>query len=71
MKALVFLLFLLVLLLPFIGIAIEKKNYNKGVCINCGQKLKLFGHDPQGGRGYMCNNCHYYTWVSYNCVDKV
>lgn len=26
--------------------------------------------DSQGGRGYCCHDCMYFTWVSYNCVDK-
>ena len=55
---------------PLIGIYLEKKSYNRGICIECGKKLRLFDHDSHGGRGYCCDNCCYHTWVSYNCVDK-
>ena len=51
------------------GIYIEKKGFNKGVCPKCG-KIKYFDMNSQGGRGYCCNSCKYYTWVSYKCVDK-
>jgi hypothetical protein len=26
--------------------------------------------DSQGGRGYCCNDCGHYVWISYDCVDK-
>lgn len=47
----------------------EKKRYNNGICINCGNKLRHFDVDSQGGRGYCCDKCHYHTWVSYD-IDK-
>ena len=52
------------------GIHIEKIEFNNGICPKCGKKLKWFDTDSQGGRGYCCNDCRYFTWVSYNCVDK-
>lgn len=70
MKILYFLPALLIALLIPIGIFLEKRDYNKGFCKECGNKLKLFGLDYHGGRGYRCSNCNYYTWVSYRCVDK-
>ena len=54
----------------WIGIKSETKAFNKGVCKKCGRKLKYFDVDTQGGRGYKCEACDYYTWVSYLCVDK-
>ena len=57
-------------LLPVIGIVTERKAYNNGKCPKCGLKLRNFDTDSQGGRGYMCDNCGYGTWVSYNCVDR-
>ena len=48
----------------------EYKNFNKGSCPKCGKKLEYFDMDSQGGRGYCCRDCNYYTWVSYNFVDK-
>lgn len=56
--------------LPFIGIHIEKKGFNKGVCPRCGKKLRLFDCDSQGGRGYTCDRCQYKSWVSYFTVDR-
>ena len=47
----------------------EKKAFNNGICPRCGKKLRYFGSDSQGGRGYCCNDCRYTTWCSYN-VDK-
>lgn len=52
------------------GIKVERKKFNNGVCPKCGKQLKHFDTDSQGGRGYCCNDCHYFTWVSYDCVDK-
>lgn len=48
----------------------KHKEFNNGVCPKCGKQLKHFDTDSQGGRGYCCNDCHYFTWVSYDCVDK-
>ena len=47
----------------------EAKSFNGGKCRECGNMLRLFDMDSQGGRGYICNECGYITWVSYN-VDK-
>lgn len=47
----------------------DKISYNNGKCPCCGNELKLFDMDSQGGRGYTCPKCGYTTWVSYN-VDK-
>lgn len=52
------------------GIHIEKKGFNNGICPKCGKKLKWFDSDSQGGRGYCCHDCRYFTWVSYDLVDK-
>lgn len=53
-----------------LGIYLEVKEYNHGICKVCGNKLKYFDTDSQGGRGYICYDCHYYTFVSWPCVDK-
>lgn len=60
------LLFIVGLLWPRLS---EKKAYNNGVCTNCGEKLRHFDCDSQGGRGYRCDKCGRIVWVSYN-VDK-
>ena len=67
-----FLLGVLVILflLPLVAIHDEKKDFNNGICPRCGHKLHLFDTDSQGGRGYCCHKCPYFTWISYNCVDK-
>lgn len=56
--------------IPLIGMYLEKKRFNHGICIKCGKKLKLFDCDSQDGRGYYCDNCYYSAWVSYNSIDK-
>ena len=53
-----------------IGIALETRNWNKGICRNCGNKLYFFDYDHTGGRGYECKHCHHKVWISYNCVDR-
>lgn len=58
------------ILLVIAGIIIEKQDYNKGVCKFCGTKLRRFDTDSQGGRGYVCDKCDYYTWVSYHIIDR-
>ena len=52
-----------------IGITLEKKGFNNGICPHCNKKLRNFDTDSLGGRGYCCE-CGYHTWVSYKCVDK-
>ena len=47
----------------------EKKDYNNGICTQCGGHLEHFDDDSQGGRGYRCDKCGRYVWVTYN-VDK-
>lgn len=54
-----------------IGYLTERKYYNKGICPKCGEKLKFFDMDSQGGRGYKCPKCKYITWVSYSLVDEL
>lgn len=44
----------------------EKKKYNNGICPRCGNPLRNFDIDSQGGRGYICDECFYRTWCSYN-----
>lgn len=39
--------------------------------LGVGGKLKYFDTDSQGGRGYCCDKCKYFTWVSYYFVDKI
>jgi len=43
----------------------EKREWNNGICPHCGGKWKCFDMDSQGGRGYNCNLCNKYTWISY------
>lgn len=63
---------ILILCCAFVGISIERKRYNNGICPKCGEKLILFCHDSLGERGYGCSNweCDYTAWVSYRSVDK-
>ena len=60
----------ILLILPNIGIKWERKDFNNGICPNCGDHLRNFDTDSHGGRGYTCNTCEYTTWVSYKRIDK-
>lgn len=66
------LLLILLIAVPF-GIIYarqsEKKDWNKGYCPKCGAKWRYFDIDSQGGRGYCCDKCRKYIWISYN-VDR-
>lgn len=53
-----------------IGICIETRLYNKGICRTCHKKLEFFDYDSRASRGYKCPLCSYTVWVSYDCVDK-
>ena len=44
----------------------EAKDWNGGYCPICGKELRHFDDDSQGGHGWCCDDCHYYTWVSYH-----
>ena len=63
-------LFVCILLGILYTIKSEKKEFNNHICPKCGKSLQLFDVDSQGGRGYCCNDCNYYAWVNYGCVDK-
>ena len=64
---------LAIILVAAIGMTVtrnhEKKEYNNGICPKCGGNLRSFDSDSQGGRGYNCDKCNNFVWVSYN-VDK-
>lgn len=67
--AIVFLIFMLIM--GIVGMILERKDFNEGICPRCGGKLEHFDTDSQGGRGYHCPECgKYYTWVSWGWVDK-
>lgn len=55
--------------IALIARTVDKKAFNKGYCKECGNKLRHFSVDSQGGRGYICDKCGHCVWVSYN-VDK-
>lgn len=56
----------------------EKKDWNGGICPDCGRTWKAFDMDSQGGRGYSCytnldqysRRCDRTIWISYPGVDK-
>ena len=59
-------IFVIVLPMCYLFSRIEAKAWNKGICPNCGKELKHFADDSQGGHGWCCDECDYYTWVSYH-----
>ena len=40
----------------------DNKNFNNGICINCGEKLEPFDVDKYGNVVWLCDDC------GYNCV---
>lgn len=40
----------------------DNKNFNNGICINCGEKLEPFDVNKYGNVVWLCDNC------GYNCV---
>lgn len=43
----------------------EKKDFNNGICPDCGEPLRHFDDDSQGGQGWVCDKCGYHTWISW------
>ena len=48
----------------------EKKHFNNGICPNCGEPLRYFDSDSQGGQGWTCDKCNYTTWISWFKIYK-
>ena len=49
----------------------DRKIWNKGVCRKCGGKLKHTQTDSQGGKLWVCEQCHNGLWTSWiRGVDK-
>lgn len=54
-------------IVTFIISYFEYKHLNDGICPNCGEPLRHFDTDSQGGDGWTCDFCDKYTvWVSYH-----
>ena len=49
----------------YLAVCSEVKDWNGGYCPQCGEKLRHFGCDSQGGDVWCCDACDYITWVSY------
>lgn len=43
----------------------EKRDFNNGVCPQCGKSLVHFDDDSQGGQGWCCHDCNYFVWISW------
>ena len=48
----------------------ERREYNKGICPDCGKKLQLYYIEDDDTRCYICDNCVYAAWVSLDKVDE-
>jgi hypothetical protein len=62
----------LFVLLVYLSIRSERKDWNGGRCDLCGGPWECFDVDSQGGRGYVCRNHefgHYGPWISWPWVD--
>ena len=49
---------------------IEDEKFNGGRCPVCSNKFKYVETDYRGRRGYHCDNCGYFTWISLHRIDK-
>lgn len=43
----------------------ERKEWNNGVCRKCGGKLYHADTDSQGGKLWVCEQCHSGLWTSW------
>lgn len=50
-----------------IGYCRERRQWNGGICPDCGDIWQYFSLDSQGGLGFKCQNGHA-CWVSYRSV---
>ena len=50
---------------PVIFRAIERREFNKGYCTECGEKLRCFAQDSSGALGWCCDNCQNVIWISW------
>lgn len=67
---LVIILIVMMLLLTFLGLLFEKRDYNNGICKECGAELYRLPMDYDGERIYCCDKCGNTVYLSYKCVDR-
>lgn len=48
----------------------ERKDWNHGICPNCGELLRNFDNNSQCGHGWRCDKCNYCTWIYHRYVYK-
>jgi hypothetical protein len=48
----------------------ERRDWNGGVCPDCGTPWRSFTMDSQGGRGYNCETHCNSIWISYPGIDR-
>ena len=48
---------------PFM-ICSDIKAFNRGIC-KCGNRLRHFDNDSQGGQGWCCDKCGRVVWISW------
>lgn len=65
----VLLIVILTVSLGLLGALLERKDWNKGKCPECGRDWRYFGSTSCGDRGYMCDNCRRAIWISWP-VDR-
>lgn len=70
MDNLILILLIICLVLPIVGILLERKDWNKGRCPECGKEWGYFATDSQGGRGCACKECERVIWISYPWIDR-
>jgi tRNA(Ile2) C34 agmatinyltransferase TiaS len=65
MSVLFFIVLLVLIFSPIYCYLDDKKDYNNGICSNCGDKLYHFDVNSQGEDGYRCRKCDRTIWLSW------
>ena len=66
---LILILICALIMCAMVGYILEYRRYNGGICPKCGHALRYFDTASDGSRGYICDECGYDAWVSYD-LDK-
>jgi len=50
--------------------ALERRRWNRGKCPSCRKPWVKFSHDKDQGRGYCCESCQRFIWISFSGIEK-
>ena len=70
LPSILILLVLILMLGPVIFRRIEKREFNKGFCTECGEHMQHFDVDSSGADGWCCNRCGRVIWICWLNTSK-